>query len=363
MKQRIVGIDIARGLAVLGMFVAHLGDAEQGEPSPSWFAVADGRPSAMFAILAGLSIALFTGGRTVPRGQALVHGWLRVTTRAVVIFVIGVLLMMLGTPVAVILPSYAVTFLLVTPFIALRPGLVGFFAGCAAIVGPTLMAALTVPGSAGTSWVERVFGPEENFALDLFLTGYYPALVWIAYMLLGLCVGRLDLRSGQVQGLLGLTGLGLVLLGYGAGDYLQGTLDVRTPLAEQLIRTDPHADSTFELLGNAGVTLLVLAVLLALTTLPAVGRVSRLLLYPVSATGSMALSAYSGHIVVIAILGTQVVWNPESNAVLGWFVLVTLAVCTLWVRLVGRGPLEWVMRHLSVGAYEPAQQRAGQPVT
>ncbi|WP_324649932.1 DUF418 domain-containing protein [Georgenia sp. H159] len=361
MNERIVGVDIARGLAVLGMFAAHLGDdTEGGLHSPAWLVVADGRPSAMFAILAGLSIALFTGARTVPRGPALVHGWLRVATRAVVIFVIGVLLMALGTPVAVILPSYAVTFLLLTPFLTLRPVLVGLAAALAAIVGPTVLAALVMPMDDGLGWAERTFGSEGNFVLDLLLTGYYPALVWIAYMLLGLCVGRLDLRSPHVQTLLGLTGLGLLLVGYGGGDYLQTAVPADSPFTAQLLRTDPHSDSTFELLGNAGVTLLTLAVLLALTTLPAVARVSRVLLYPLAATGAMALTAYSVHIVAIAVLGRDVVWYPESNAVLGWFVLVTLAGCTLWVRFLGRGPLEWLMRSLTLGSYRPAEEeRAG----
>ncbi|PYF97260.1 Uncharacterized membrane protein YeiB [Georgenia satyanarayanai] len=352
MNQRIVGVDIARGLAVIGMFVAHLGNSgPDGSHSPSWFVVADGRPSATFAILAGLSIALFTGGRMVPRGPALTHGWLRVATRAGVVLVVGLLLEALGTPVAVILPSYAVTFLLVALFIGLRPWLVGVLAVVAAVVGPTLLAVLLSPGADGSAPVESEV--HENYLLDLVLTGYYPALVWIAYMLLGLCVGRLDLRSPRVQGLLGLTGVGLALVGYGGGTYLRGTVVPDSELTAQLIRSDPHSDATLELVGNAGVTLAVLAVLLAVTTLPPVARGARLLLQPLAATGAMALTAYSVHIVVIAILGNDVVWFPESNAVLAWFVVVTLVACTLWMRLVGRGPLEWLMRRVTVGSYRP----------
>ena len=355
MRQRIVGVDIARGLAVLGMFVAHLGHGTpDGQHSPAWFVVADGRPSATFAILAGLSIALFTGGRTPPRGPALVHGWLRIATRAVVVFVIGLGLTALGTPVAVILPSYAVTFLLVAAFIALPPLAVGAMALAAAFVGPTVLAALLHPGADGTAPVQAGLG--DSFFLDLVLTGYYPAIVWVAYMLLGLCVGRLDLRSPRVQAVMGVTGLGLVLVGYGGGDYLRSVVRPTTELAFQLLRTDPHADSTFEVLGNCGVALVLLAVVLALTTLPATARVSRVLLYPLAATGAMALSAYSGHIVAIALLGHDVVWYTESNAVLGWFVVVTLVVCTLWTRFVGRGPLEMLMRLVTVGPYRaPAE--------
>ena len=79
-------------------------------------------------------------------------------------------------------------------------------------------------------------------------------------------------------------------------------------------------------------------------------RVARVVLYPVAATGTMALTAYSAHIVAIAVLGDDVVWQTQSNAVLLWFVVITLVACTLWVRLVGRGPMEWLMRQFSVGA-------------
>lgn len=352
MQGRIVGVDVARGVAVLGMFGAHLNDiTATREPSPSWLIVAEGRPSAMFAILAGLSIALFTGGRTAPRGAALAHGWLRVATRAGVIFVLGILLMALGTPVAVILPSYALTFLLVAPLIGLRPAVVGLLAGCAALTGPALMAVLRYSSGQGPPPVTTARG--ESFVLDLILTGYYPAVVWVAYMMLGLCVGRLDLRSVRVQGLLAACGLALLLLGYGGSDVARGRVTATSPLVDQLIRAEPHSDTTFELLGNAGVALLVLAVVLALTTLPGVARAGRVILYPLAAVGTMALTAYSVHIVAIAILGDDVVWYPESNAVLVWFVAVALVGCTLWTRLVGRGPLEWLMRTLTVGSYQP----------
>lgn len=354
-------MDIARGLAIFGMYIAHVGHSVDGVDSPAWFIVADGRPSALFAILAGLSIALFTGRQEVPHGTALVRGWLRVASRAVVIFIIGVLLMMLGTPVAVILPSYAVAFLLVAPFLSVRPGLVAVAAGAVAVVGPTLLAGLTESPTGGASPVERTLGTDGNFVLDLLLTGHYPALVWVAYMLLGLFLGRLDLGAPRVQALVGTAGVGLIVLGHGVSDVLLSALAPTDPVTYQLVRADPHADSTFELLGNAGVAMLTLAVVLALTTWPATARVARVVLFPVAATGAMALTAYSVHIVAIAILGDDVVWQTRSNAVLLWFVVVTLVACTLWLRLVGRGPMEWLMRQFTVGAEPLAAGPARRP--
>ena len=387
-KERIIAVDIARGLAVLGMFAAHLGYAVDDVPSPSWLVLADGRPSAMFAILAGVSIALFTGARRVPRGDALVRGYLRVSTRAAAVFVIGVVLMMLGTPVAVILPSYAVTFLLIMPAIGARWPVTLLFAAVVAVAGPTLVVAMTVAGTNGESWLMRTLGIEEGFALDLFITGYYPALIWAAYMLLGLAVGRMNLRDRAVQLYLVAAGAALVLLGHGGSDLLIGDGAGNSEAAFRLITAEPHSDSTFELLGNSGVTLLTLGVLLLVTTAPpartttavpaatapapvpaapgamtAVARVARFVLFPIAATGSMALTAYSIHIVVIAWLGSDVVWYPESNAVLLWFIVVTLVACSVWAKLLGRGPLERLMRVVTVGGLPASPNAGGTPTT
>ena len=65
---RLRGVDVARGLAVLGMFGAHLlvtDDLVWVDPS-TWTGLVDGRSSVLFALLAGVSVALLTG-RTTPR--------------------------------------------------------------------------------------------------------------------------------------------------------------------------------------------------------------------------------------------------------------------------------------------------------
>ena len=58
--RRIVGVDTARGLAVLGMVTAHVGpdDAWRTTPPGGWSQLADGRPSALFVLLAGVGLAL-----------------------------------------------------------------------------------------------------------------------------------------------------------------------------------------------------------------------------------------------------------------------------------------------------------------
>lgn len=65
--KRIIGIDIARGLAIIGMITAHIGPLGfLGAHNPT-----DGYPSALFAVLAGVSMSIMASGS---RKQLVLRG-------------------------------------------------------------------------------------------------------------------------------------------------------------------------------------------------------------------------------------------------------------------------------------------------
>src|SRR6478735_3073256 len=101
--QRITGVDVARGLAVLGMMTAHVGPGGPEDPWPwSLAQVVDGRSAALFVLLSGVSVEL------------------------------------LGTPVAVILPTYAVLFACAVPLLGTEPRRLLGAAAAVAALGPLL---------------------------------------------------------------------------------------------------------------------------------------------------------------------------------------------------------------------------------
>lgn len=68
--RRIMGVDVARGFALVGMIAVHVLPAVadvEGNPSLEWRLFA-GHSAALFATLAGVSLAFMTGGAT--RGVA-----------------------------------------------------------------------------------------------------------------------------------------------------------------------------------------------------------------------------------------------------------------------------------------------------
>ncbi|MFC8191863.1 heparan-alpha-glucosaminide N-acetyltransferase domain-containing protein [Cellulomonas sp. NPDC057328] len=334
--RRIVGLDTARGLAVLGMVAAHVGpdDTWRTVPPGGFAQLADGRPSALFVVLAGVGLALLSGGDRPVVGTRLVQARLRVLVRAALLVVLGAALVELGTPVVVILVVYGGMFAAGTLALRWPRPVVVTAAVAVALLGPVVRPWF----DAFPVVAERPLDP-----LTVLVGHYYPAIVWMSYVLTGLAVGRSDLRSPRVHAWLAGLGAGLVLLGHGGAAALTAALGRRTDLTT----AEPHSASPFEVAGNTGTALLVLAVCLA------VGVRWPRALAPVSATGALALTAYVGHLLVIAALGTGVVWSPTTAGWL-WFTGVIVVACWAWRTWVGRGPLEWVLHVVSTRAADVA---------
>ncbi|WNV77438.1 heparan-alpha-glucosaminide N-acetyltransferase domain-containing protein [Geodermatophilus sp. DSM 44513] len=336
--RRIGGLDVARGLAVLGMFGAHLGDTDRlGWAPDTWRALADGRPSILFATLAGVSIALLSGGRTPASGDELPRARTRVLVRAAWVFAIGGVLELLDTFVAIILGVYAVLFVLALPFLRWTPRRLLAAAGLVALAGPPL-----------TLWVGRYATARDEdgnaFAFLLF-TGYYPAAVWLAFVLTGLAVGRLDLRAARVRAGLVAGGAAAAAVGYlggwvstrqlAPGEELAG---IETGFGEAgpwraawFAGAEPHSSTTFEVVGSGGVAVAVIG--LCLVAADAAPR----LLYPLASVGALALSVYSGQIVALRVLAVDSAddWGRWAR-----FTLAAVLLATGWRLLLGRGPLE-----------------------
>lgn len=358
-------MDAARGLAVLGMFGSHV-----GPPQGVLQSLTSGRSAALFAVLAGVSIALLSGGRA-PASERRSAAF-RIAVRAVVVFALGLALTALHTPVMVILTSYAVLFLLSIPLLRWRSAALAMSAAVLAVVGPLvsflLRSAMPPPSELGATPRFGHFGSWEGAGTafqHVLLTGAYPVLTWMPFVLAGMSLGRLDLRA--VRGRLVLIGTGLAVLGYGGSwlamhvfggrdrvldlfggavppemvDAMLATGLGAVPTADPvyLLSAGAHSGTPFEIIGATGVAVLVIGLCLLAE------RIGVPLL-PIASVGALALTAYAGHIVALAVIGQPV---SESWPHAPWLVLtgVTLVFATLWRTLLGRGPLEWALHRIS----------------
>jgi uncharacterized membrane protein len=198
-RDRLLGVDAARAVALVGMFCTHTLALRAPDGSESWTGLlADGRSSALFAVLAGVGVALSTPRPPDARAHLAASAGLLV--RGVLVGLLGLALVGLDPPVAVILAYYGVLFLIAIPVLRLpAPAL----AAGAALVGigmPFLSHAWRtgLPDGPGEQAGLAALADPGDLLVTLSLTGYYPALPWTAYLLAGMAVGRLDLRQVRV---------------------------------------------------------------------------------------------------------------------------------------------------------------------
>ncbi|MGW7170056.1 DUF418 domain-containing protein [Streptomyces sp. NPDC054884] len=371
---RLIAIDLARGLAVFGMYAAHVGpDPEVGGPLGFVLELARGRSSALFALLAGFSLVLITG-RPQPRtGRAGRQAVGRIVIRSVVLIALGFALTALDTDVDVILAFYGLIFLAVLPLYRLRAVTLAVIAAASALVMPQVLYVMRQWIHDG-DWTDTVIGwdplariGDTDGVIELLFTGEYPVLTWMPFMIAGMAVARLDLAQVRVRTRLALTGGGLAVLGYG-GSWLALTLvpnaratvaaatdgdsgasawwsdtvgyliDDQAPAAWLLVGA-PHSQTTFSIFGNTGVALVVVAACVA-----AMARMTRFarLATPVSAVGMISLTAYVLHVVAIYIVGMEEETVPALIALLA-FMATAMLFAILWTRRFRRGPLEYVL--------------------
>ena len=150
---RVVALDIARGLAVLGMAAAHTvslpGEIRLNDPS-TWVEIVSGRSSILFAVLAGISIAIMTGRTRIPADTEIGRLRLQLVARGLVIFAIGLALELLGTSIAVILTFYGAVYAVAILFIGVRVRNLLIWAAVLAVAGPALTGALLALSASGS---------------------------------------------------------------------------------------------------------------------------------------------------------------------------------------------------------------------
>lgn len=353
--RRIVALDAARGIAIIGMIGAHTlttGDLSWLHPT-SWAGVVHGRSSILFAVLGGVSLALATGRDAPPTGQDLVRARLRVLVRAWLLFLLGGVLAATAPDVSVILQVYAVLFAVAVPVLSWPTRRLLAAAALWAIVAPVL-----------TMWLSAVLPahhPEDSARLvELMITGTYPGLTWITFVLVGLAIGRSDLDAARTKKTLVSAGAAGAIVGYGGG-WLASRLvrsQATTPVtcaadnddcaqtmrwnSIDLSSAEPHTGTTFEILGSVGIAAALIGLLVLSTDRGALRA-----LVPVVAIGSMPLTVYTAHVLSLAFIdftpGTAVIMFAASVA-------VAAVAASIWRSTIGQGPLEQAMTRLAHGA-------------
>jgi uncharacterized membrane protein YeiB len=355
--ERVVGFDVARALAILGMVVVHFSLVMAADRSgPAWLNVLlsflDGRAAATFVILAGVGVTLMSWRAVLSTDPHAIA-----KARKVLLFR-GVFLLVLGFINLWIWPGdilrvYGVSLLLASRLITAsnRRLLLGTL-GCA--VGFVVLL-LLLDFEKNWDWTTlsyRQLWTPTGLVRNLFYDGFRSVLPWTGFVFFGMWLGRLNLRNRAVARRVFLVALGTAL-----------AAEVVSWLCVSYFLAQPHgmdAETVKALFGTQSMPALPLFLLASGGEGVAViawcvrvcGEGPSRFWQPVAATGQMALTWYFAHIVLG--LGAVVAFGMVNTQPLpvaagcgvGFFAGAVL-VSWLWKKVFRHGPLEWVMRQIA----------------
>lgn len=335
------------------------------------FGIAGGRGAALFALLAGVSIAFVEKrSRGDVSGRALAADRAALVVRGLLILLAGLMLGHLDTPIATIIPYFGVLFLLAIPFYS-RPSRVLLVAAAVFVVfGPILRQLLNLNGL-----IPEQADPDADYTLvtaaqqplpflsDMLVTGFYPAAMWMVYLCVGMVIGRQALTSRTLA--LRLLAWGSALAADGATPELDAdeiaevlTFGPETTLLPDsswwwLATVAPYSETPLSTLHTLGAAMAVLGFTLLITR--GGGRVFT----PFTAIGGMTLTLYSAHCIVMML---EIL--PEDQPVVNlWIQVISFMLFALmWGSSLGKGPLEtiisessdWTRRRVREGWAKPS---------
>ncbi len=347
--KRILGYDVARALAILGMVVVNFKivmGAETGPAALRWAAgLFEGRAAAVFVVLAGVGLSLLSAkGRIHQNAQQIHHDQWVLRKRALFLFGVGLLFAPIWPPD--ILHFYGV-YLLIGSFLLAAPNRrLWWWALCFTLGFVALL--LVLDYEAGWDWETLTyvdFWSVRGMLRHLFFNGFHPVFPWTSFLLVGLWLGRQDVVNPRLRRRLLVWSL-LVAGVVEAFSFLLSHL-FSGDLA-LLWTTHPLPPTPFYIAASTATAVAVIMLCLEITM-----RYDNAgWLQPVVATGQLALTLYVAHVILgmgfLELLGrleNQSIQFALCAALVFW--LLAMLFAHYWRKRFQRGPLEWVMRTLT----------------
>jgi len=326
--HRVLGLDAARGLAVVAMVIAHAVPFISERVSTSGAFVlqqVNDLASPLFVLVMGVAAGLVFGRGSASRGIG------RATVRGVALIALGVGLEQLNHWVAVILHILGLLLIVGTPLLALGSRwLVGIAAALFA-AGPWVIEAVTraaggVAGSAATT-----AGWAAHPLVQWLLTNtHYRVLTLLPLFLVGAVLGRRGLGDERTSWWCLLGGFALVWASFAA-----------ELLGHPVVFSGDYPDQAQE----NGLALAAYGIVMAVDIAGGRRSTGSAVLRPLALVGQVALSLYVFHVVLLVPLIPRFPdggWLP-----FGLLLAVSLVTAWAWARFVGRGPVEWLIDRLS----------------
>lgn len=364
--DRVVGIDVTRSVALIGVVVmnyhGYLNGANAMESKNwagrlfnPWIGVFSTRFAATFVTVAGIGITLLTR-RSVASGdrEAINLDRWRLRRRGLLLLAVGYAFDWIwdGT----ILPFYGLYFLIASFIFTWRARSLIIAAAFAAVLAAGLQVwnhQRLLDGHAelwllGAPPGDGLRSP-RNLATELLLRGTHPLLPWLAFLVMGMLLGRALRDFDRLRRRLISVGLALLTGGYAISTITRlATAESDSKLADHLRHatlTDPFSRGLLYAITALGSSLVAV---MTITWLAERWRRSM----PVDVlrrAGQTSLSLYVLHALVFNLVVNQAHWVGGTGldtalvfSAVFWVVAVGLAAW--WHQFVGQGPAERIYR-------------------
>lgn len=349
--RRILGLDLARALAVFGMVVVNLsmslGVADVGI-SGFFTQIFSGRAAAVFVVLAGVGLSLMAGGRRREATEAAPHRR-RIAFRAAFLALLGFGWLPLWP--ADILHYYSAWLLLGALALTWSDRALVWAALGAVLAFPSLF--LFLDYDTGWNWTTLEYAgiwTPAGFIRNLLFNGFHPVFPWVAFLFGGMWLGRQDLRSTTHRRRL----VGVLLPAWLSVELVARSLEallvadgLSSQEAHALVGVSPMTPMPPYILGSG-----MLAALIILGSIEVAERFPELT-RSLRKVGQQALTHYVAHVLFLVV--PLWIWQEEvsplsSGTVFIWFLAYIAAAplaSSLWKRRFSQGPLEMVMRAFS----------------
>ena len=350
-RDRIIDLDVTRAVALIGVVTMNFhgyllskryvptDDSVVHRLFDPWAGPLSTRFAATFVTIAGMGITLMTNRHRLSRdAAAIVEDRWRLARRGVLLLCIGYVFDWIwpGT----ILYFYGAYFVAASLLFALRSRWLVVIAAGSAVIAAAVQwwdFERTQDGGSLFWLLGGSYRSPRAQLFDTFLNGTHPLFPWLAFLCVGMLLGRALPFTALVRIRLVAAGAALVFATYLAR-YLFAD---HSPLTQRLLATDPFSRSLNYTICALGSAVAAVAVIGWVASRTREARVTQWL----AIAGRSTLTLYVAHALVFNLIVNVWKWIEPTGldtALLfaGGYWLIAIGVAVLWNRRFGMAPLE-----------------------
>ena len=355
--KRIIGIDVARAIAIIGMIIVNFKIVFGTQGSPllqSMTSIFDGKAAACFVVLAGVGIAFMTNSALKDNNlEKLKIAKRKILKRALFLFIVGLSYVSIWP--ADILHFYGVYMLITITLLNLKTVHILVISIMLIMLYPILMLCIDYETGWNFSTLEYLeFWSFSGFTRNLFYNGFHPVMPWTAFMLYGLWLGRLDLHDDKILLRLikfsSIAFLVIQAISYFSIELLSGyDLKLKEDFV-YILGTSPMPPLPIYMLNGMAISTFVISVCIWLGN----KYEDRIFIILFKNMGQLALTFYVAHVVIgmglVDIIGSKEFGEYSMRFSFLYalsFCFVSIIFASVWLKYFKSGPLEFIMRKLT----------------